>query len=173
MLSQIEQLVSNKNQWLINQVDVEFPTPESIAGRDIYLQLQATQLFNTTASHEFSDAQWVDEVIEVDFHRLTIMFSLLQATQWEEGSDEQKLVIEFLTQIILDSEYQLYLGFIAGEPVAALISKVLPDENTILFTDIVVSRAFKEQDKELAFAADVLHKLAAEKLTVNHIIHPV
>lgn len=109
----------------------------------------------------------------MDFHRLTIMFSLLQATQWEEGSDEQKLVIEFLTQIILDSEYQLYLGFIAGEPVAALISKVLPDENTILFTDIVVSRAFKEQDKELAFAADVLHKLAAEKLTVNHIIHPV
>lgn len=173
MLSKIEQLVSQKNLWLSQQVDVEFPTPESIAGRDIYLQSQQSVQYQHSELQRLQQSPWVEEVIEVDFHRLTIMFSVLQASNWSDNPEQQSLIIEFLTQIILDSEYQLYLGFIQGEAVAALICRVESSDNIVLLSDIVVSEPYKNQNNEQAFISDVLNELLIKQLKLEHVIHPI
>ncbi|EJL6985384.1 hypothetical protein NMT30_001205 [Vibrio cholerae] len=127
-------VVAAKNQWLSSQVDVEFPTAESLEGRDIYHALSLhteVSLFQPQAC----DAPLLQEIYLVDFHRLTVWFALLQATRSSTQHDQERLV-EFFTQIIYSPPCQLFLGFHLGEPVAA--GMVTEYEHMVLLSDLVV-----------------------------------
>ncbi|MGO2341290.1 flavodoxin [Vibrio litoralis] len=172
MQSQIESYILAKNQWLSKQVDVEFPTPESLIGRKVYLESQQNIKYSLSEVQSLLSNKVGLDVIEVDFHRLTILFSIIQASQFSDNPEQQSLVIEFLTQIILDDEYQLFLGFDDGEAVSALICKIDQDEQVAVLTDIVISEnaqgSFKTQD----FSSDVLQYLTSKSLIINKVIHP-
>lgn len=124
MQFQIESYISDKNNWLSKQVDVEFPTPESLIGRQLYLASQQDITFTESNIESLLKTKGDLEVIEVDFHRLTILFSIIQASLWSDTPADERFIIEFLTQIILDDDYQLYLGFHEREPVSALICHI-------------------------------------------------
>lgn len=113
-------LVAAKNDWLHQQVEVDYPTKESLKGRELYFsRYNSTQLFDydqISASANFI----AENIFKVDFHRLTVMFSLLQSTLWP-ASDDQELIVEFLSQIIYAAPCDLYLAFEQGTPVAAAI----------------------------------------------------
>lgn len=79
----------------------------------------------------------VEDIFLVDFHRLTVMFSILQSQRWTD-KHEQEMIVEFLTQIILTPEFELYVGFKEGEPVGAAI--VSQYEGNTLISDLVVSQ---------------------------------
>lgn len=168
--AQIEQYVNAKNHWIAQQIEVEYPTPESIVGRKHYLDAQANIPYQISLADDLLQATWVDEVIEVDFHKLTVLFSQLQAQYLSEDEEVQALLIEFLTQIILDDEYHLALGFLEGEAVAAVIYKF--DGDVLLTFDLAVSSKFKTQGKEKVFLADLLVFLSSKSLKKNKVIHP-
>lgn len=172
MQSQIESYISDKNNWLSKQVDVEFPTPESLIGRQLYLDSQQGLSFIESETKTLLKIKGGLEVIEVDFHRLTILFSIIQASLWADKPEDERLIIEFLTQIILDDHYQLYLGFNEGVPVSALICRIDSDNNLAVLSDIVVSENGKHAFKEQGFASDVLLHLTSKSLKINKVIHP-
>lgn len=127
-------VVAIKNQWLLSQVDVEFPTTESLQGRDIYQALsQNTHVI--PLSVQASDESLQQEIYLVDFHRLTVWFALLQATRCTDPQ-QQSLLVEFFTQIIYAPPCQLFVGFHLGEPVAA--GMVTEHQGTVLLSDLVV-----------------------------------
>ncbi|MGO2497902.1 MAG: flavodoxin [Vibrio litoralis] len=172
MQSQIESYILAKNQWLSKQVDVEFPTPESLIGRKVYLESQQNIKYSLSEVQSLLSNKVGLDVIEVDFHRLTILFSIIQASQFSDNPEQQSLVIEFLTQIILDDEYQLFLGFDDGEPVSALICKIDLDNQIAVLTDIVISQNYLHSFKTQDFASDVLQYLTAKSMIINKVIHP-
>ncbi|NLS13434.1 hypothetical protein HGP28_11070 [Vibrio sp. SM6] len=128
-------IADKKNQWLAMQVEVEFPTPESLTGRAIY---QTDMVERTVKPIDSLIAVSSDkrnvELYLADFHRLTIMFALQQAKRWASASDHD-FVVEYLTQIILSPEHELYVGFESGEPVGAAI--VTQTETQLLISDLV------------------------------------
>ncbi|WP_153448547.1 flavodoxin [Vibrio algicola] len=182
MESRVSQLIAQKIQWLSHHVDVAFPTPESLQGRELYLAAQATKTFTTQISSELlSQASqypiWLDEVVLVDFHRLTIMFSILQAKAWSQQPEQEKLVIEFLTQIMLDDDYQLYMGFKQGEAVAALIvhKSVATTEDPseyLLLSDVYLSSGYQVETALPFFASVIdLYQQPNDKKTI--IVYPL
>ncbi|WP_234496861.1 hypothetical protein [Vibrio maritimus] len=124
-------LQNNKNQWLASQVEGGYPTKESLKGRDLYLEAQSScHLEPLEAGHESAfDIEWH----LVDFHRLTIMFSILQSKRWA-NEKHQQLIVEFLTQIIVEPAHSLYLGFLKGNPIAAAM--LCQEGETTLISDI-------------------------------------
>ncbi len=77
--------IERKNAWLHDLVEVEFPTPESLKGRDIYFQMLEQQQYQVVDKDSLlaGEAECkTDDIFLVDFHRLTIMFSLLQSQRW-------------------------------------------------------------------------------------------
>lgn len=178
MQSQIDSYISAKNHWLSQQVDVEYPTPESLMGRQLYLEAQQNVKYSVSEVESLlSNKEGLSnkvglDVIEVDFHRLTILFSVLQASQLSDTPENQSLVIEFLTQIILDDEYQLFLGFDEGEAVFALICKIDQDNQLAVLTDIAISQNYHHSFKTQDFASDVLQCLISKSLIINKVIHP-
>ncbi|MGR5068957.1 MULTISPECIES: flavodoxin [Vibrio] len=159
-------IIKRKNAWLHDLVEVEFPTKESLEGREIYFQTLET------LSHEVIDKSLLltkDNVLEakdiflVDFHRLTVMFSILQSQRWDEQRD-QEMIIEYLTQIILVPEFELYVGFSDGEAVGAAIVSHL--EGNTLISDIAVSQHLDKQQ----FAADLAKKLDRDKKMCETIV---
>lgn len=93
-------VVAAKNQWLSSQVDVEFPTAQSLEGRDIYHALSLhteVSLFQPQAC----DAPLLQEIYLVDFHRLTVWFALLQATRSSTQHDQERLVEFFYPNYLL------------------------------------------------------------------------
>ncbi len=147
-----------KNQWLAQQVDVEYPTKESIEGRKIYLEsVEKAQCLKVDPT-ELPNGSYADEeIFLVDFHRLTVMFALLQSQRWQSKS-EQELIVEFLTQIIYSEPCQLYVGFKNGEPLAAAIVTEIDDE--VLISDIIVA-ANNDESEKYQFAASVVAKLSS------------
>lgn len=150
-----EQLFKIKTQWFSGHVDVEFPTKESLLGRELFLsrasnptcyQLNTLPSVNT----EYQEG----DVFKVDFHRLTIMFSLLQAQNWD-NEKEQALVLEFLSQIIFSEPCDLYVGFLSGEPSAAAV--VTKSGDSILVSDIVT-----KSNKPEHFLAALVHHNALD-----------
>lgn len=127
-------LHNQKNQWLASQVEGGYPTKESLKGRDLYLGAISScylEPFEAT-SDSATNIEWH----LVDFHRLTIMFSLLHSKRWA-NDEHQQLIVEFLTQIIVEPTHELYVGFEAGELAsAAMVSK---EEGTVLISDIALS----------------------------------
>lgn len=128
-------IVETKNQWLSQHIDVEFPTKESLAGRQLYLaKSQDSQFEKLVGLPEPSTIFSEQDIFKVDFHRLTVMFSLLQSKRWEE-QNEQELIVEFLSQIIFSEPCDLYVGFQNGEPSAAAI--ITKDGKELLVSDVV------------------------------------
>lgn len=133
----IPKIAEIKNQWLYQQVEVEFPTKESIAGMALYKDdLSHRDFVSLSSNQPLSDEFIQDDIFQVDFHRLTVMFALLQASRWSQER-EQELIVEFLTQIIYSSPCNLYIGFRQGEPVAAAI--VTYADEDLLISDLIVS----------------------------------
>ncbi|GMQ48822.1 hypothetical protein [Vibrio sp. 10N] len=126
-------LHNQKNQWLANQVEGGYPTKESLKGRDLYLAAISScylEPFDVPVVVE-SQTEWH----LVDFHRLTIMFSLLHSKRWD-NDEHQQLIVEFLTQIIVEPNHELYVGFQNGEPVAAAM--LTRDQQVTLVSDVAI-----------------------------------
>ncbi len=166
-------LIQRKNQWLRSQVEVDYPTKESLIGRDLYFHYTQSQETVQLSLDTISPASpQVDEFYLVDFHRLTIIFSLLQSAHWPQESD-QAMIVEFLSQIILDGEVSLYVGFYQQEAVCAAI--VTQEHGAWLISDTVSA---KGNLSGLDIAHSLYHHLAdhgetAEQLFVElpHNIH--
>ena len=146
-------LYNKKNEWLASQVDVEFPTSESIKGRALYLDALTSRVLEPLLVAESASA--TIEWHLVDFHRLTIMFSLLQSKMWE-NEETQSYIVEFLTQIILDPDYSLYVGFSEGEAVYAAI--ICSEQDVVVVSDIVgVSASMSNDDIALSLIHETLN----------------
>lgn len=154
----IPNIADIKNQWLYQQVEVEFPTKESLAGLALYRAevegKEVVKLDSTASDVAFTQ----EDIFLVDFHRLTVMFALLQAGRWQKPTD-QEVIVEFLTQIIYSEPCDLYLGFQQGEPVAAAILTV--NEQQALISDVVVKAQSTATEQD--FIAALVNK-ASPKL---------
>lgn len=119
MHSQITQLLAQKNVWMASHItDAEFPTTLSKQGLALY---QTAQNELTVKAVQASDSDAPSDLLSVypvDCHPLTIRFSLVHASQWQD--EESEAVMEFLTQIMLEtnSPAQLFVGFYQGKPAA-------------------------------------------------------
>ncbi|ASA57384.1 flavodoxin [Vibrio gazogenes] len=141
-----------KNQWLSAQVDVAYPTPQSLAGRDLYLA-SVQQCVYQDIELKTVTALMPQDVYHVDFHRLTVMFAQLQASQYH-ASSEKEAIIEFFTQIIYSPPCELYLGFEQGQPVAAgILTQTATD---VLVSDLVIVETCSAYDVPLDFAYQIL-----------------
>lgn len=148
-------IIAAKNQWLSQHVDVEFPTQESLAGRALFLEKSTASQFEKLndkpeACEEFN----AQDIYKVDFHRLTVMFALLQSKRWDAQHD-QELIVEFLSQIIFSEPCDLYVGFQNGEPTAAAI--VTKQENTLLISDVITIVSDRD-----VFVASLLNHASVE-----------
>lgn len=149
-------IAQSKNQWLSKQVDVKYPTPESLAGRKLYLETSQSLSCQSLTLDQNSDFCFAPEdIFLVDFHRLTVLFAVLQSKRWSTV-EQQNLIVEFLTQIIYSEPCELYLAFKDGEPKGAAI--VTRGENELLISDIVL---VDEQsiDNQQSFANALVNKL--------------
>lgn len=155
MLIEQPEVAKIKNQWLYSQVEVEHPTPQSLSGCKLYLSTQPLSRYHVCASLPDAVPETLDTLFLVDFHRLTVMFALLQSTLWQGEETEQNDIIEFLTQIIYSEPCQLYLGFREGEAVSAAIVTVHGDQ--LLVSDVYLQGCQEEQERTL-FAAQVARK---------------
>lgn len=160
----IPNIADIKNQWLYQQVEVEFPTKESLAGLALYrAESEGKELVSLDASTPDSTFHQED-IFLVDFHRLTVMFALLQASRWQKSSD-QDLIVEFLTQIIYSTPCELYLGFQQGEPVAAAILTF--DEQQALISDVVVKAQSTATEQD--FIAALMTKASPKLEQAEHL----
>ncbi|MDW6004610.1 hypothetical protein [Vibrio mangrovi] len=152
-----------KNQWLSEQVEVEFPTPQSLVGRKLYLDSVKECTYQEIEECEFSGVRPQD-VFRVDFHRLTVMFAQLQARQYAD-SDAKEAIIEFFTQIIYSPPCELYLGFENGEPVAAGI--LTRTEQAVLVSDLFVLESNSIYRSALDFAYHILKQSRIDELGIG------
>ncbi|MGP8306823.1 flavodoxin [Vibrio sp. YIC-376] len=156
-----QQLVSieRKNVWLHDLVEVEFPTPESLKGREIYFQSLEKQTYQVVEKHTLlmGDSECkAEDIFLVDFHRLTIMFSILQSQRWDAQYDKD-MIVEYLTQIILTPDFELYVGFLEGTPVGAAI--VSQFGGNTLISDVAVSDSLEKSQ----FISDLAKRLDGEQ----------
>ncbi len=158
--------IERKNSWLYDLVEVEFPTAESLKGRDIYFQALEQhdyQVVDANTLRQWDSKCKVEDIFLVDFHRLTIMFSLLQSERWENQYD-QEMIVEYLTQIILTPDFELYVGFQEGSPVgAAIISQF---EGNTLISDVAVSGTLEKSQ----FIADLAKRLDSENKLYDTVV---
>lgn len=160
----IPNIADIKNQWLYQQVEVEFPTKESLAGLALYrAEAQGKEIVELDASATDSTFDQED-IFLVDFHRLTVMFALLQSGRWQKPTD-QELIVEFLTQIIYSTPCELYLGFQQGEPVAAAIVTI--NEQQALISDVVVKAQSTATEQD--FIAALVSKASPKLEQTQHL----
>jgi len=159
MTDSLPHVVNVKNQWLFDQVEVEFPTPESLRGRTVYQSLWERSSVSSFIPADKTSKIDSQDIYLVDFHRLTVMFSLLQATRADNEQDQNDLV-EFFTQIIFSEPCRLYVGFYQATPVAAAI--VTEFEGQLLVSDIVIKSPQVHGSKE-EFVTSVISKLNGER----------
>lgn len=145
-MSIAESLIERKHSWLVSQVDVAFPTAESIAGRELYLSREANISYQQVEPNNKSKIDL--ETYLVDFHRLTVMFAQHQSTIWPDAKDRAN-ALEFYAQITLVDAHQLYISFLNGEIVASAL--VTEQDNVLLVSDLLA------QDEEIRQA--FLHEL--------------
>ncbi len=158
--------IERKNAWLHDLVEVEFPTAESLKGRDIYFQTLEQQQYQVVDKKVLLDTEVdcrAEELFLVDFHRLTIMFSILQSQRWDKQYD-QEMVVEYLTQIILTPDFELYVGFKEGNPVGAAI--VSQFQGNTLISDVAVSDSIEKTQ----FESDLAKRLNSEEKLCETII---
>lgn len=132
MNNEIPEIAQKKNAWLLSQLDVAYPAKESLLGRDVYkanLDKKTYQPLSVEQAHAI-----IEEIHKVDFHKLTVLFSLNQASAYESEYDKTH-ILEFLSQIILSDEHQLYIGTVGSDVVASAI--VTKTEDELLVSDVV------------------------------------
>lgn len=150
-------LINKKNQWLAQQVAVEYPTPQSVLGKNLYLAAQSnkkaqqleTRTHNLSSNNNSPFIQEFEQIYLVDFHRLTISFAQLQSLQWSDPI-ERANVLEFLTQIILSEPARLNQChlFIAFNDEQAVISAIIYlEEKDALISDIVIANNINNKDQ--------------------------
>ncbi|MFB9136884.1 flavodoxin [Vibrio olivae] len=149
-------LMAAKQQWLFQQVEVEFPTKESLEGRALYLEKEADVTMWETSSLASTFAS--DDIFLVDFHRLTILFAQLQSMRWSDA-EHQALIIEFLTQIIYSPPCELYLACQQGRPLAGAIVTRL--DNEVLISDLAFAQPKTEQVKQ-DWVQGLIHRLGID-----------
>lgn len=84
--------INRKNAWLHDLVEVEFPTKESIEGRAIYTRMLDALTYDAvdkTTLLENGQELTGDDIFLVDFHRLTVMFSILQSQRWSDKHEQE------------------------------------------------------------------------------------
>ena len=141
-------LHNEKNQWLASQVEGGYPTKESLKGRDLYLGAISSCYLEPFEPLNDSTANF--EWHLVDFHRLTIMFSLLHSKRWA-NDEHQQLIVEFLTQIIVEPSHALYVGFEHGDVAAAAMVSI--EGEAVLISDIALSGDWNEANVSSAIAS--------------------
>ncbi|WP_104403096.1 flavodoxin [Vibrio penaeicida] len=160
-------LVERKNQWLYSQVDVKYPTKESLAGRKLYQHFQSNKAYSTESSNPSFTSNIADDLFIVDFHRLTICFATLYSNLWED-KDSQSLIIEFLTQIILEPDFPIIIGFKNGEPIGCALGTIWDKE--ILISDIYLLN--ERKDSYLNFVQQIVNftgnNFDVDKYIVEH-----
>ncbi|MGF1719403.1 flavodoxin [Vibrio kyushuensis] len=162
-------IVKMKNQWLFDHVDVKYPTKESLAGKALYEHSNSQSTYEVwqSSDEEIEVIFKPEDVYLVDFHRLTVMFSLLQASQWKD--EKQKAdVLEFFTQIILSPPCDLYIAFLDGEPAAAAI--VTKSEEAILVSDIVCQIVVDSEKTKREFTSQLID-LVSDQKTKNQVVY--
>lgn len=146
MQAKIEQLIEQKQTWMASHItEAEFPTPLSEKGLQLYQSNQLDQSTQLVSSVPDSSPNTLT-IYPVDCHPLTIRFSMILASQWQEES-EQEAVLEYLTQIMLeeDSPARLFVGFFKGKPtVCGMIYQT--DDALALVTDIHALPLANQQD---------------------------
>ncbi|MDR9830078.1 flavodoxin [Vibrio sp. FNV 38] len=155
-------IVVAKNDWLHHQIEVDYPTKESLKGRDLYFSRYGNELIYGLDEIEGQPNINAEDIFLVDFHRLTVKFALLQAQKWP-SQDDQDLILEFLSQIIYSSPCQLYLAFAEGVAVAASIVTCV--DNECLISDVMCIESVHRDD----FVQSLAWKLQAQGLTVTDV----
>ncbi len=154
MSDSLPHVVNVKNKWLFDQVEVEHPTPESLRGREVYKKLCKRNTVNPLVLPDQTTSFNLEDIYLVDFHRLTVMFSILESLRGENEQERNDLV-EFFTQIIFSEPCSLYVAFEQSEPVAAAIVTV--SESQLLVSDIVFKSQAASSSLE-QFAASIVAK---------------
>ena len=165
------EIVKKKNKWLASQVDVKFPTLESLKGRDLYLKYEKQSEYTRFSADLTVESKPVaEEIYLVNFHRLTVMFSIIQASRWSDEK-ERAYVLEFFSQIILNDTCQLYVGFADTVPVGCAI--VTQNEDNVLISDVMVTDVSSDQDGEKSMAGDseADNKSTASRFQIQLINH--
>ncbi|GEM79410.1 hypothetical protein [Vibrio superstes] len=148
----VEHLQQQKTQWLLSQIDVAYPTRESVLGKACYLDL--VEKFNeitslASSADDLNQAMSTTEWLRADFHKLTVLFARFMASHSDIPEASREFLQEFLAQIILDDQgaYSLCLGFEGSEVVGACI--VSNGSDTILVSDLLL-KSDLAQDVEVA-----------------------
>lgn len=152
MNNEIPEIALKKNQWLFSQLDIAYPAKESLLGLEIYKN-QLSQKTYQLLPQDQTPSQ-IDELHKVDFHKLTVLFSLNQASAYQDEA-ERANILEFLSQIMLSDEHELYVGTKNGNVVASAIVTASNDE--LLISDIV-----NQDDQNIVGFAKQLHDFWAQ-----------
>ncbi|MEZ8722904.1 hypothetical protein AB6D66_17655 [Vibrio pomeroyi] len=158
MNNEIPEIAHNKNQWLFSQLDIAYPAKESLLGLDIYKK-QLSQKTYQLLPQDQTPTQ-IDELHKVDFHKLTVLFSLNQASAYQDEA-ERANILEFLSQIMLSDEHELYVGTKNGDVVASAIVTATDEE--LLISDVV-----NQDDQNIVGFAKQLHDFWAQDQVSTH-----
>ncbi|CAM4135344.1 hypothetical protein [Vibrio neonatus] len=175
--SNIEQLQQLKNQWLFSQVDVDFPTRESVLGKACYLDLieaqnsiQAIERAKIEAQSASAQLEW----IKADFHKLTVLFSQFFASHSQVPVASKEYLQEFFAQIILDEQapHSLCLGFSGTEVAGVAIVSIAEDPQSqvsVLISDLLIDDALDSH----AEVSSILNIFSTElaKVELNQCIY--
>ena len=133
MNNEIPESAHKKNQWLFSQLDIAYPAKESLLGRELYQSKLSSKNYQLLAQDQIPSQ--IDELHKVDFHKLTVLFSLNQASVYHDET-ERAHMLEFLSQIMLSDEHVLYIGTQNGDVVASAI--VTEVEESLLISDVII-----------------------------------
>ena len=133
MNNEIPESAHKKNQWLFSQLDIAYPAKESLLGRELYKSRLPSKNYQLLAQDQIPSQ--IDELHKVDFHKLTVLFSLNQASVYRDET-ERAHMLEFLSQIMLSDEHVLYIGTQNGDVVASAI--VTEVEESLLISDVII-----------------------------------
>ncbi|MCC5516757.1 hypothetical protein AB4582_01315 [Vibrio splendidus] len=152
MNNEIPESAHKKNQWLFSQLDIAYPAKESLLGRELYQSRLPSKNYQLLAQDQIPSQ--IDELHKVDFHKLTVLFSLNQASVYHDET-ERAHMLEFLSQIMLSDEHVLYIGTQNGDVVASAI--VTEAEESLLISDVII-----ENGQDINGFAKQLHDFWAQ-----------
>ena len=152
MNNEIPESAHKKNQWLFSQLDIAYPAKESLLGRELYQSRLPSKNYQLLAQDQIPSQ--IDELHKVDFHKLTVLFSINQASAYQDET-ERAHILEFLSQIILSDEHELFVGTENGDVVASAI--VTATDDSLLISDVV-----NQHDQDCIGFAKQLHEFLAQ-----------
>lgn len=158
MNNEIPENAHKKNQWLLSQLDIAYPAKESLLGREVYKSKLSQRTYQILPQEQIPSQ--IDELHKVDFHKLTVLFSLNQASAYQDEI-ERAHILEFLSQIMLSDEHELYVGTKSGNVVASAI--ITATNDSLLISDIV-----NQHDQDCIGFAKQLHEFVIHNHGSSH-----